>query len=82
MIAAGGLEERRLVSRFWDARHLALGTANRAPGVRVTQVKEAVIRAPGDIDFHVDGEPDVARDHVEVRILPAALRVKTAAGQG
>lgn len=82
LLEATVVEERRLLSRFWDARHLALGTANRAPGVRVTQVKEAVIRAAGDIDFHVDGEPGAATDQVEVRILPAALRVKTAVGQG
>lgn len=70
------VEERSLVARFWHARHLALGTANRAPRVKVQQVRHAVIRFPGEIEYHVDGEPGVARDEVEVRMLPGALRVK------
>jgi diacylglycerol kinase (ATP) len=77
LLEATIVEERSLVARFWHARHLALGTANRAPKVRVQQVRHAVIRAPGDLEYHVDGEPGIARNEVEVRILPGALRVKT-----
>jgi diacylglycerol kinase (ATP) len=78
LLEATIVEERRLISRFWDARHLALGTANRAPGVKVVQVKEAVIRAAGEIEFHVDGEPGTAREEVKVRVVPGALRVRAA----
>lgn len=78
LLEATVVEERRLLSRFWDARHLALGTANRAPGVRVQQVRHALIRAAGEIEFHVDGEFGTARDAVEVRIIPGALRVRAA----
>jgi diacylglycerol kinase (ATP) len=77
LLEATIVEERSVLARFWHARHLALGTANLAPRVRVQQVRHALIRAPGDIEYHVDGEPGLARDEVEVRILPAALRVKT-----
>lgn len=77
LLEATVVEERRLVSRFWDARHLALGTANRAPGVKVVQVKEAVIRAAGEIEYHVDGEYGTVRDRVEVRVLPGAVNVRT-----
>jgi diacylglycerol kinase (ATP) len=78
LLEATIVEERSVVARFWHARHLALGTANRAPRVRVRQVRHAVIRAPGEMEYHVDGEPGTARDEVEVRILPAALQVRTA----
>jgi diacylglycerol kinase (ATP) len=82
------VEERPLLARIWDARHLAFGTLSRAPRVRIQQVRHAVIRAQGEIEYHVDGECGVARDEIEVRILPAALRVKappetrTSAGTG
>jgi diacylglycerol kinase (ATP) len=78
LLEATIVDERRLISRFWDARHLALGTANRAPGVKVVQVKEAVIRAAGEIEFHVDGEFGTAREEVKVRVVPGALRVRAA----
>jgi diacylglycerol kinase (ATP) len=73
LLEATIVEERSLLARFWHARHLALGTANRAPRVRVQQVRHAVIRAPGDIEYHVDGEPGLARDEVEVTDPPRRL---------
>jgi diacylglycerol kinase (ATP) len=76
LLEATIVEERPLLARIWHARHLAFGTVGRAPRVRIQQVKRALVRVPGDIEYHVDGEPGVARDEVEVRVLPAALRVK------
>jgi diacylglycerol kinase (ATP) len=76
LLEATIVEERSLVARFWDARHLALGTANRAPRVTVQQVRHAVIQAPGEMEYHVDGEPGIARDRIEVTIRPGALIVK------
>lgn len=70
------VDERAVVARFWHARHLALGTAHLAPNVTAERVRRAVIAAPGPIDFHVDGEPDVAHDRVEVSIRPGALHVR------
>ena len=66
-----------ILSRFWHARHLATGTAEKAPTVTLRQVKHAIIEAAGDIEFHVDGEPGVARDRIEVSIVPGALAVRT-----
>lgn len=68
--------ERAVVARFWHARHLALGTAHLAPRVTARRVRRAVIEAPGAIDFHVDGEPYVADDRIEVSIRPGALKVR------
>ncbi len=77
LLEATIVEERAVLARFWDARHLAMGTANRAPRVRVHQVRTARITAPGDLEYHVDGEPGVAARVIDVRILPRALRVKS-----
>jgi len=30
------------------------------------------------MEFHVDGEPGAATDRIDVRILPGALKVRTA----
>ena len=65
------------VSRFWNARHLASGTAERAPTVTLRRITHAVVEAPGEIEFHVDGEPGVARDRIEVTIVPGALGVRS-----
>lgn len=69
-------DDRAVVARFWHARHLALGTAHLAPRVTARRVRRAVIEAPGAIDFHVDGEPCVAEDRIEVSIRPGALKVR------
>jgi YegS/Rv2252/BmrU family lipid kinase len=70
------VEDRPVLARFWHARHLALGTAHRAPLVTVCQVRRATIDADGDIEYHVDGEPGTARGPIEVDVAPKALRVK------
>lgn len=72
------VEARPLLTRFWDARHLALGTPHRAPSVSVRQVRQAVVDAEFPMEFHVDGEPGLIQGPVEVRILPGALKVRAA----
>jgi YegS/Rv2252/BmrU family lipid kinase len=67
----------RIVTRFWHARHLATGTPQLAPSVILRRITHAVIEADGDMEFHVDGEPGVARDRIEVSIVPGALNVRT-----
>jgi YegS/Rv2252/BmrU family lipid kinase len=70
------VEDRSIVARFWHARHLAAGTADRAPRVEARQVRHAVIRSPEPIEFHVDGEPGRTGDVIEVGIRPRALLVR------
>lgn len=70
------IEDRPVLARFWDARHLARGTVERAPGVVQRKVRTAVIESAERIEFHVDGEPDYADGRVEVSLMPAALTVK------
>jgi len=70
------VEDRSVLARFWHARHLANGTAERAPRVTVRQIRRAVIRCQGPIEYHVDGEPGTAQDLIEIGIRPRALLVK------
>lgn len=72
------VETRPLLTRFWHARHMALGTAHRAPGVLTRQVRRALVSAQGPMEFHVDGEPGVVEGPVEVTVRPAALKVRCA----
>jgi YegS/Rv2252/BmrU family lipid kinase len=72
------VEERAVLARFWDARHLARGTTHLAPSVSVSKVAHAIVETEGPIEFHVDGEPGLARDRVEVRVLPKALKIRVA----
>ena len=69
--------ERGIVSRFWDARHLAKGTPQLAPRVITRRVRRAVIEAEGEMEFHVDGEPGRAKGRIEVEVIPGALVIRT-----
>lgn len=70
------VEYRPILARFWDARHLATGTAHRARSVSVKRVTHAVIESDGPMEFHVDGELGIAEKRIEVGILPGALKVR------
>ena len=72
------VEERSALARFWHARRLVTGTAHLAPRVRTARVTCATIEAEGAMEFHVDGEPGVADGRIEVRVLPAALKIRSA----
>jgi YegS/Rv2252/BmrU family lipid kinase len=76
LLEAAIVEDRPVLSRFLHTRYLAMGAFQRTPGVRFRQVRHATIETDGPIEFHVDGEPAVTRDRVEVRILPGALKVR------
>jgi len=70
------VEDRSFFARFLHARHLASGSVERAPRVFAQQVRRAVVTADRPIEYHVDGEPGVASERVEVSILPGALKVR------
>jgi diacylglycerol kinase (ATP) len=72
------VEERGVLARFWDARHLAKGTPHLAPSVSTRHVRRAVIEAKGELEFHVDGEPGTAYDRIEVQVIPSALTIRSA----
>lgn len=70
------VEDRSIVARFWDARHLASGNPGRAPKVVTSLVRRAVIRADSPIEYHVDGEVGATGLEMEVSIRPGALWVQ------
>ena len=70
------VEDRSVVARFWHARHLAAGTADRAPRVLARQIRRAVVRSAGTIEYHVDGEPGILEGGIDVSVRPRALRVR------
>jgi diacylglycerol kinase (ATP) len=76
LLEACVVEDRPVVSRFLHARHLALGSIDRAPRLFRRSIRKATVEADGEIDFHVDGEPGVTRGRLTVSIEPGALRVK------
>jgi len=70
-------DSRNIMTRFWHARHLATGSAHRAPVVTVRRIRHAVIETDGEMEYHVDGEPGTAHGRIEVSIIAGALRVRT-----
>jgi diacylglycerol kinase (ATP) len=76
LLEACVIEDRPFLMRVRDARHLALGSIGRAPGITISSVRAGTIEAPGPLEFHVDGEPEVADRRLEITVRPAVLRVK------
>jgi YegS/Rv2252/BmrU family lipid kinase len=70
------VDDRPPVRRLLAARHLALGTADRVSRLTHRSVTSAVVETDGEILYHVDGEIGRAHDRVDVRIRPAALKVR------
>jgi len=71
------VEERGILARFWDARHLAKGTAHLAPMVTTRKVRRATVECAGEMEFHVDGEPGRAQGRIDVEVIPGALVIRT-----
>ena len=78
LLDATVVEERSVLARFWHARRLMTGTAHLAPRVFATRITRASVEADDSMEFHVDGEPGVAEGRIDVRIIPGALKVRTA----
>ena len=69
-------EDRGVIARFWSLKYLASGTPQLAPRVTTARVTAAVVEAPGAIEFHVDGEPAVAHDRLDVEVIPKAILIR------
>ena len=74
------VEDRGPFARLWMARHLALGTADKAVGIRLRSIESARVECDQEILYHVDGEIGRARGPIQVRIRPRLLKVKVAGG--
>src|SRR6188768_402658 len=76
LLEACVVDDRSVLARFRDARHLALGTVHRAPQMLLQAVRTATIEREGEIPFHLDGEPGVAYDRLTISVRPGALKVR------
>ena len=54
------------------------GTLQAGPGITMKAARTLTIRTAGDIPYHLDGEPRVARDELVIETRPAALHVRVA----
>ena len=70
------VEDRPAIARLWSGRHLAMGTADRAPRIIARSIQTARIETEGEMLYHLDGEIGRARGSVTVRIRPKALTVR------
>jgi YegS/Rv2252/BmrU family lipid kinase len=70
------VEDRPVLARFLDARHLAFGRIDRAPKTVIEPIRHATVASEGDIEYHLDGEPGVARGRLTVSVRAGALKVK------
>ena len=76
LLEAVVVEDRSVLARFRDARHLALGSIHRAPQMVMQPIRTAIVESDGEIEYHVDGEPGVARNRLSISVRPGALSVK------
>lgn len=76
LLEATIVEDRSVLARFVDARHLALKSIARAPRVAVSQIRSATVASEGRLQYHLDGEPGSASGSVAIRIQPGALQVR------
>jgi YegS/Rv2252/BmrU family lipid kinase len=72
------VEDRGPFARLWMARHLALGTADKAVGIRLRSIESARVESDREILYHVDGEIGRAQGSIDIRIRPRVLKVKVA----
>lgn len=70
------VEDRSPFARLWAARYLALGTADKAPGILMRSIESATIETDGEMLYHLDGEIGRARGSITVRVRPRVLTVK------
>lgn len=70
------VEDRPPLSRLWAGRHLALGTADKAPRILMRSVESAMIETEGEMLYHLDGEIGRAHGSISVRVRPRLLMVK------
>lgn len=69
------VEERSRWRTVFNVPRLFDGTVAKIPGCSIRRIQQATIESDLPMVFHVDGEPVEGGTRLEVRVLPAALRV-------
>lgn len=73
------IEGRAALAALWQSRQLFRGSITTAPGVQLLRCAEARLRSERPIPLHRDGEAAEPAQDVQVRVRPAALRVRAVA---
>lgn len=76
LLEACVVQDRRVLSRFLHAAHLARGSIHRAPRLLRGSIRKATVASSDEIEYHLDGEPGVVRGPVDIWIRPGALKVR------
>ena len=69
------VEERARWRTILSVPRLFNGTVEQIPGCSICPIQQATIESERPMVFHVDGEPVEGGTKLEVRVVPAALRV-------
>ena len=64
-------------ANFLRLHHLFRRSAHRAPGVLTRTITSARVTSPGALEMHVDGEIVEAAPEARIRVIPAALTLRT-----
>jgi YegS/Rv2252/BmrU family lipid kinase len=70
--------ERSWLATARDVPKLFTGRIATARGVLMSSITELVLSSSAPLVYHVDGEPCVGGTELRARVVPAALRVRTA----
>ncbi len=70
------VQDRGPFARLWSSRYLALGTADKAPGIIARSIESAIIESDDEMLYHLDGEIGRAHGSILVRIRPGLLTVR------
>ena len=73
------VEQLSLAAIAWRLPALFRGTLQPGRGVSMRAARDIRIRTTGAIPFHVDGEPRLGGDQLQIRAIPGALRVRAPA---
>jgi YegS/Rv2252/BmrU family lipid kinase len=73
------VEPHSLLKIAWRLPSLFRGTLRRGWGIDMRSARRMRVQADGPIPFHVDGEPRLGQDELDVRTHPGALRVRVPA---
>jgi diacylglycerol kinase family enzyme len=79
LLEACVVADRPVLSRFLHARHLASGSIDRAPSLIRQSIRSAIVETDGEIVYHLDGEPAVVSDRLDISVRSGALEVKVPA---
>lgn len=75
LLEACVVRDRPVLSRFLHARHLVRGSIDLAPQLVRDSVRKATVESAVEIEYHLDGEPGIARGPLEISVRPGALKV-------